>query len=256
MSIAEFQVYSVEEADAAGGLCAVRCIGGVARTGQVYAAGDARLGLRDIERRGHRVTSLRAGQAARVRLTGAMTALLTRGQVLTAVPPGGHALADLEAWLATDPPLADEPHPLTLRSHGVSGMQDDALPDGMRLRWGRVALAAVDRTAAWAERHPLDHAIDRAGVRAYLIRQFGPGHGLGGDPDGLCREVLDLIDLTPAQAAAEGLAWRDLPRRRIRHLRRIKLLLNSMAAVRPHLDGAPDTARAVDAWAGVRAVLP
>ncbi|HEY8985255.1 MAG TPA: hypothetical protein VIU15_37480, partial [Streptomyces sp.] len=42
VAIAELQVYSVEEADVTGGVCVVRCLGGVARTGQVYAVGELR----------------------------------------------------------------------------------------------------------------------------------------------------------------------------------------------------------------------
>ncbi|MEF2527464.1 hypothetical protein [Streptomyces sp. CS62] len=186
MPIAALQVYSVEEADGSGGVCRVRCIGGAARTGQVYAAGDARLGLRWIERQGRRESSLGAGRAARVHLAGPAAALLAGGQVLTAVPPGGHALEELEAWLATDPPLGDEPHPMTLSSLAAAGMQDGALPGARRLRWGRVALAAVERRADWAGLHALDRAARQGGrtglpdpgVRARPGR--GPGRAVPG----------------------------------------------------------------------------
>lgn len=148
VSIAELQVYSVEEADATGGVCVVRCVGGVARAGQVYAAGELRLWLRRIERYGRSVGFFDAGHVAKVHLAGAVVALLSRGQVLTSVPPDGHSLQELEDWLATDPPLDDEPHPRTLRVLAVGRMQDDRLPDGIRLRWGRVAVAATHRCAA------------------------------------------------------------------------------------------------------------
>ncbi|MFF1491662.1 hypothetical protein [Streptomyces sp. NPDC058304] len=254
MAIAELQVYSVEEADVTGGVCVVRCLGGVARAGQVYAVGELRLGLRRIERYGRSVAFFDAGHVARVHLTGALVALLTRGQVLTAVPPGGHALEDIEAWLATDPPLQDEPHPLTLRTLAVGRMQGDWLPEETRLRWGRVALAATHRKAEWAGSHELDRAVEVAAVRGYLIQQFGPGRG--GDPGSLCRDALAVIDLTPAEAAAEARTWRDLPRPRIRHLRRIKLLLPWMALARPHLPDGDPLAEAVDAWSEVQPLLP
>ncbi|MEU3772965.1 hypothetical protein AB0F11_07085 [Streptomyces sp. NPDC032472] len=254
MSIAALQVYSVEETGAEGGVCLVRCIGGVARTGQVYAAGDARLGLRRIERYGRQVALCGAGHTARVHLAGIAAGLLGRGQVLNAVPPGGHALDGLEAWLATDPPLGDEPHPLTLQALAAGGMQDAGLPEEVRLRWGRVALAAADRKAAWAGSDPLDRAVELAGVRGYLIREFGAGRG--GDPVALCRELLGLIHLTPAEAALQAGAWRELPRARIRHLRRIKLLLDRMAAVAPRLPEGDPVVEAVRAWAGVRSRLP
>lgn len=147
MPITELQVYSVEEADVTGGVCVVRCLGGVARAGQVYAAGESRLWLRRMERYGREADSFGAGHTARVLLAGAVVALLSRGQVLTAVPLDGHSLEELEAWLATGPPLGDEPRPRGLRVLAGSRMQDERLPRGVRVRWGRVALAAVDRCA-------------------------------------------------------------------------------------------------------------
>lgn len=256
MPIAELQVYSVEEADVTGGVCIVRVIGGIARAGQVYVAGGLRLGLTRIELWGRPAEFADPPHAARVHLTGPMVALLTRGQVLTAVPPAGHALEDLEVWLATDPPLLEEPLPPALRSLAVGRMQDDALPDGTRLRWGRVALAATRRGAAATGADPLVRGAELAAVRGYLIDRFGPGPAAGGDPAALCRELLALIDLTPAEAAAAARTWRDLPRDRIRHLRRIKNLLPWMALVRPHLADGDPLARAVDAWTAVRPRLP
>ncbi|MFF7299492.1 hypothetical protein [Streptomyces sp. NPDC008265] len=254
MSIAELQVYSVEEADVTGGVCVVRCVGGTARAGQVYAVGESRLGLRRIERHGRPVGSFGAGHTARVHFTGAMVALLSRGQVLTAVPPAGHALADLEAWLATGPPLDDEPQPRTLRVLAGVRMRDDRLPDAVRLRWGRVALAATHRCARAEALSDLVRAPELACVQVYLIEQFGPGPG--GDPAELCGALLALIDLSPEQAAAQGGAWRDLPHHRIRHLRRIKGLIPWLAALRPHLAAGSPQATRVDAWTRVRNLLP
>ncbi|MGW6703742.1 hypothetical protein ACWGDE_02435 [Streptomyces sp. NPDC054956] len=249
MSIAELQVYAVEAADATGGVCVVRCVGGAARAGQVYAVGELRLGLRRIERYGRAVEFLDAGHTGRAHLTGAVVALLARGQVLTYVPPEGHALAEVEAWLATGPSLLEEPHPGPLRALATARMQDEALPDGVRLRWGRIALAAIDR-AGRPEEQPY--------VRSYLIQRFGPG--AQGDPDrdpaALCRDVLARFELTPAQAAAQARAWRDLPRPAILCLRRIKNLIPCMAPARPHLAATDPLARTVDAWSRIRAQLP
>ncbi|MFD7557368.1 hypothetical protein [Streptomyces sp. NPDC059533] len=258
MPFAELQVYSVEEADVTGGVCVVRCVGGVARAGQVYAVGELRLWLRGIERYGRPVGSFDAGHTATVRLTGAVVGLLSRGQVLTSVPPDGHALADLEAWLGTDPPLLDEPAPRALRVMAGSRMQDERLADGIRLRWGRVALAAVYRCARAEGTSDLVRAPEVAYVRGYLIRTFGPGPGpeRGGDPVELCRELLALIDLTPAEAAARGRVWRDLPAAEILHLRRVKFLIPWLVLVRPHLADGDPLAGAVDAWEAVRAELP
>ncbi|MGW6981342.1 hypothetical protein ACWGE1_18130 [Streptomyces sp. NPDC054932] len=254
MSIAELQVYSVEEADVTGGVCVVRCVGGVARAGQVYAVGESRIGLRGIERHGRAVGSFDAGHIATVHLAGAMVALLTRGQVLTSVPPDGHSLEDLEAWLATGPPLLDEPHPWTLRVLAGVRMRDERLPDGIRLRWGRIALAAALRCARAEGVPDLIRAPELASVQVYLIQQFGPVRG--GDPAALCRDLLALMDLTPQQAAAQGRVWRDLPYHRIRHLRRIKGLIPWLLLVRPHLADGDPLAEAADAWAAVRRLLP
>lgn len=254
MPIAELQVYSVEEADVTGGVCLVRCVGGVARAGQVYAVGQLRIGLRRIERYGRTTAFLGAGHVAKVHLTGVVVALLSRGQVLTSVPPGGHALADLEAWLATGPPLDDEPAPRALYALAAGSMRDDRLPDAIRLRWGRVAVAAVHRCARAEGAGSPALAAEPAAVRAYLIREFGPGRG--GDPAAVCRELLALIDLTPQQAAAQADAWRDLPRAGIVRLRGIKVLLARLALLRPYLADDDPLAEVADAWEAVRPRLP
>lgn len=249
MSFAELQVYAVQSADATGGVCVVRCVGGVARAGQVYAAGELRLGLRRIERYGRVVGSCDAGHMATVHLTGPVALLLARGQVLTYVPPGGHALVEVEAWLATGPPLLEEPHPGPLRALATARMRDESLPEGMRLRWGRVALAAIDR-AGRPEEQPY--------VRSYLLQRFGPAED--GDPDrdpaALCREVLARIGMTPEEAAARAAGWRDLPRPAIQRLRRVKNLIPCMAPARPHLAATDPLAVAADAWAALRPRLP
>ncbi|MBW5487040.1 hypothetical protein, partial [Streptomyces bambusae] len=268
MSIAELQVCSVEEADVTGGVCVVRCVGGVARAGQVYAAGESRLGLRRIERNGRPVGSFAAGHMATVRLSGAAVALLSRGQVLTSVPPGGHGLQDLEDWLATDPPLVDEPGPVALRSLAVGRMQDELLPDEERLRWGRVALAACRRKAQWAGEDPppdvvrgdpLAAAAEEAAVRGYLIQQFGPDPAdPPRDPARLCRELLALLARTAAtpQAAAQAARdWRELPKARILQLRRVKNVLPWLALARAHLAPYDPLGPAADAWTRLRPYL-
>ncbi|MCX4779742.1 hypothetical protein [Streptomyces sp. NBC_01264] len=249
MSFAELQVCAVEAADVSGGVCVVRCIGGVARAGQVYAAGELRTRLRGIERYGRTVGSFDAGHVAKVHLTGPVVALLARGQVLTYVPPDGHALAELEDWLATGPPLLEEPHSETLRCLATRSMQNDELSDGVRLRWARVALAALDR---------LGRPEERPYVHAYVIGHLGPGEpgDSDRDPAALCRDVLAHFELTPDQAAAQARGWRDLPRPDILRLRRIKNLIRCTEPARPYLAEGDPLAAAVDAWTAVRPGLP
>ncbi|MCB5183074.1 hypothetical protein [Streptomyces antimicrobicus] len=260
MPIAELQVYSVERADGAGGVCVVRCVGGVARTGQVYAAGESRVGLRRIERHGRTVGFFDAGHVAKVHLTGAVVALLSRGQVLTSVPPGGHGLQELEDWLAGDPPLVEEPTPVALRVLATQRMQDDRLPAPLRLRWGRVARAACRRKAAWADEEPLLAAAEDAAVRGYLIHHLGPDRAdPARDPAGLCRELLDLLTRlghTPRGTTRRAAAWRELPLDGIRELRRVKTVLVRLESVRPYLVDGDPLGGAVDAWTAVRPRLP
>ncbi|MEV8534019.1 hypothetical protein [Streptomyces sp. NPDC051211] len=255
MTIAELQVYSVEEADVSGGVCIVRCVGGVARTGQVYAAAGARAVLRRIEWYGRDVKALDAAHSAKVHLSGAIVPLLGRFQVISSIPVGALSLADAEFWLADGAPPAEEQDLHTLRALGSGRMQDERLPEAERIRWARIQLAAIERMGL----APLVAAIDSAQVRAYLIRYLGPGTGTGDglrDPVGLCRFVLDRIGIGPDEALRDGRVWRDLEPERILRLRRLKLLTASLDAARPHLADGDRLGAAVDAWLRVRKELP
>ncbi|UQX01942.1 hypothetical protein [Streptomyces sp. RerS4] len=254
MPITELQVHSVEEADVRGGVCVVRCLGGVAHAGQVYAAGESRLALRQVEAYGRPVEFIGGGHTARVHLSGPMAALLTPGQVLTSVPAAAHTLGELEAWLAAGPPLRDEPRPQALRVLAVARMQDDRLPREVRVRWARVALAATRRRAAAEGASALETGPDLAFVRCYLIRELGAG--AAGEPAALCAELLALLDLTPAEAAERGRIWRELPPARILHLRRLKGVARWLVPLRPLLAVDDPLTEAVDAWLAVRALLP
>ncbi|MEV7724615.1 hypothetical protein AB0P15_07775 [Streptomyces sp. NPDC087917] len=247
-------MYSVEEADADGGVCVVRCHSGVAYPGQVYSASDSRLTLRQLEFSRRSVDFIDGGATARAHFTGPVVALLTRGQVLTAVPTQGHRLAELEAWLATGPPLRDEPRPQALRALARARMLDQEPAHEVRVRWARVAFAATYRRAEAEGTGELERAPDLAWVRCYLIGELGQAHTE--DPAALCAELLALIDLTPAEAAAQGAVWRELPLPRILHLRRVKNLVRRLEDVRRHLAPDDPLVGAVDAWAAVRRLLP
>ncbi|QES49225.1 hypothetical protein DEJ50_16855 [Streptomyces venezuelae] len=257
MGIAELQVSSVEEADGAGGVCIVRCIGGIARTGQLYAAAGSRLVLRRIEWYGRESAFLDAAHSAKVHLSGAIVPLLGQFQVISSIPVAALSLTDAEFWLADGTPPAKAQDLHTLRALGNTRMQDDRLPQGERIRWARVQLAAIERMGL----APLVAAIDAAQVRACLIRYLGPEPDRGGgdglrDPAGLCCFVLDRTGIGPDRALRDGRVWRDLEPERILHLRRLKLLTASLEAARPHLADDHPLAATVDAWRRVRRQLP
>ncbi|MER5929834.1 hypothetical protein [Streptomyces sp. NPDC002054] len=255
MGIAKLLVSSVEEADGAGGVCIVRCVGGIARTGQVYAAAGSRVVLRRIEWYGRERAFLDGGHSAKVHLGGAVVPLLGPFQVISSIPVGALSLADAEFWLADGTPPAEGQDLYTLRALGNASMQDDRLPQADRIRWARVQLAAIERMGL----APLVAAIDSAQVRAYLIRYLGPEPGTGDglrDPAGLCCFVLDRAGIGPDEALRDGRVWRDLEPERILRLRHLKLLTASLDAVRPHLAAGDPLAATADAWLRARRELP
>ncbi|MEJ8635627.1 hypothetical protein [Streptomyces sp. MS2.AVA.5] len=85
------QVYEVVEATDAGGLCIVRCVGGVARVGQTFTVEDhpsspgsnVRLRLDRINRYGRDMDFFDATHAARVHLSGGALTRLVRASILT-----------------------------------------------------------------------------------------------------------------------------------------------------------------------------
>ncbi|MFG2293308.1 hypothetical protein [Streptomyces sp. NPDC048603] len=255
MPITEVQVYSVEEADGAGGVCVVRCVGGVARVGQLYAAGESRIVLRRAERWGRAVPQVDAGHSAKVWLRGPVVALLGKGQVIRSVPVHGLGIEDAEFWLGGGVGPADQGDLHSVRVLSVNRLQDGGLQAEERVRWGRVALLAIEGIGG----HPFAAAHSAAMVRAYLIRHLGPDLAEPDrlrDPAGLCRFVLERVGTDPEEAVRAGRVWRDLDRERIVHLRRVKGLLGALEAARPHLVEGDPLGAAVDAWLRVRVELP
>ncbi|MEV8227709.1 hypothetical protein AB0P41_16925 [Streptomyces sp. NPDC079167] len=101
------QIYEVEYGDDHGGVCVVRCLGGVVRTGQVFLAPTATtepapavtLTTTRIECYGREVPFLDPPHTARVTLSGGPVAGLARGTVLSAAlwpvgPPVSSALVN------------------------------------------------------------------------------------------------------------------------------------------------------------------
>ncbi|MFD3437528.1 hypothetical protein ACFWU3_08485 [Streptomyces sp. NPDC058685] len=88
------QIYEVVEETGSGGVCIVRCVGGVARVGQIFMleaspnrpSGTVRLRLDRIERYGQDVDAFDVMHTAKVHLTGGTMSGLVRGSILAAGP--------------------------------------------------------------------------------------------------------------------------------------------------------------------------
>ncbi|WP_330452697.1 MULTISPECIES: hypothetical protein [unclassified Streptomyces] len=96
----QLQIYAVEERSPGTATCVVRCVGGVARTGQHFtlhsptaaATAPALLTLDHINCYGKAMEFLDPPHSATVRLSGDGTDSLTKGVILISSPPhGSHA---------------------------------------------------------------------------------------------------------------------------------------------------------------------
>ncbi|WP_251067317.1 hypothetical protein [Streptomyces sp. ISL-36] len=86
------QIYSIEFEDSDGGVCIVRCIGGIARVGQIFVAEEEtleqsvpQLTLNQIERYNRQVEFFDPPHNARVHLSGGPLAGLREGSVLVSL---------------------------------------------------------------------------------------------------------------------------------------------------------------------------
>ncbi|MFE0771737.1 hypothetical protein [Streptomyces sp. NPDC058861] len=88
----KLQIYSVEQDSADGSICVVRCIGGVARVGQIFVAQgeesdrpSQRYTLERIDRYNRRVEFFDPPHNARVHLSGRPLAGLSEGSILVSL---------------------------------------------------------------------------------------------------------------------------------------------------------------------------
>jgi hypothetical protein len=124
----------------------------------------------------------------------------------------------------------------TLRTVCVSGMQQEGLPEGERIRWARSALAVIDLQHK-ASDDPRREAANAAAARAYVIRYLGQaGQDDIGNPTELARYVLAHIHEAREDVASIAPDWRSLPKDQIRELRRIKNLLAPLKGIEEMLD--------------------
>jgi hypothetical protein len=145
---------------------------------------------------------------------------------------------------------------LGIRTAPRSRVHDSSLAPTVRRAWGEVFLSLVGCAERCAAYGPWDAAIDRANVRAFVIRELGPNGDDHWHPPAALRSILAALALDPERADALAQQWRELPRARILLLRRHKQLVGPpMATV---LDHVPEGiyAELARRWLAVRPRLP
>ncbi|MFI9119357.1 hypothetical protein ACIGW0_08175 [Streptomyces bikiniensis] len=165
-------------------------------------------------------------------------------------------LEDLERLAAAPGAEARPPEQWNqLRVLAVGRMQHGGLPAGTRIRWGRLALAALP--GKYPEGPSQQLVIESARVRAYLIREFGPDPtDPARDLPALRADVLRHLGLPRETAARLAAEWRTLPREQMLRLRRIKNTLSALHPVLPLLEDEESVTDDLRAWLELAPRLP
>ncbi|NYI07234.1 hypothetical protein [Allostreptomyces psammosilenae] len=143
-----------------------------------------------------------------------------------------------------------------VRSLAVGRYQTTDTLAGVRVLWGRVAIAAIHGKRDSLNLEPLVWGAEEANVRSYLIRYLGPDSSDSMlDPDALCGEMLGMIDALPAEVERSVDEWKTRDRGAILRMRRIKNLLTPLMAVREHV-GDRGLRERLDEWASLVPRLP
>lgn len=156
-------------------------------------------------------------------------------------------------------PSSDTPRSLEqweqLRDLAVGRMQRPGESVESRLRWARVALAAVEAKSLSGDHRRA--VAEGVAIRAYLIKEFGEDHA---DPirnlDALCSDVLNELELPLETAETLAGEWRTLPREMILRLRMIKNVLTPLLLLQELLGGDAPTTRSIRAWLELVPKLP
>ncbi|KOX23752.1 MULTISPECIES: hypothetical protein [unclassified Streptomyces] len=142
-----------------------------------------------------------------------------------------------------------------LRVLAVGGMQRHDLPAGTRIRWGRLALAALP--GKYREEPSLHSVVEAARVRAYLIREFGPDDtDPARDLAALRADVVRNLSMSLETAARLAGEWQALPREQVLRLRRVKNLLSTLRPVLPLLEDGDSSVEELRAWLELAPRLP
>jgi hypothetical protein len=156
---------------------------------------------------------------------------------------------------AGSPVDADVNEWLHLRVGWQARVYDADLPAQERREWAAACVECVALMCRDAGYEPWSAAVDRAVMRAYVIRYVGEVVGSElWDAAALAREVSAELELSPAEAARLAADWRSLPRPRIAQLRRHKTLVGALRPIADWLPTGQDPV--VDEWLAVWAKLP
>lgn len=144
-----------------------------------------------------------------------------------------------------------------VRELGVGGMQSDAYPQEIRIRWGHLALTAIVGKYASTPADPKKAVAESALLRAYMIRQFGESEEDEARRIGdLCAHVETHLDLTRTDALRLAAEYRRTPGPQMLHLRRIKNMLTPLAVIQDLLRAEDPTQRDIMEWLPVIPELP
>lgn len=133
---------------------------------------------------------------------------------------------------------------------------DGSLTPQVRRAWGQVYLSLVGCAERYAAYEPWKAAIDRACMRAFVIRELGPTGDEPWHPGAALREILAMLTLEPERADELALNWRELPVSEILLLRRHRNLVDfPLATVVDHVPDGVD-ARLARRWLAVLPRLP
>ncbi|GGT69072.1 hypothetical protein GCM10010272_10090 [Streptomyces lateritius] len=142
-----------------------------------------------------------------------------------------------------------------VRELAVGRMQRSELPDEDRLRWGRLALAAI--SGKYADGLTQQAMAEAAHVRVYMIREFGTGDADAvRDLSALCSDILRHLGVSYEVAVRLSEEWRAAPREQMLHLRRIKNMLAALLPVRALLDSDDPVIRETLVWLDLVPRLP
>ncbi|MFC8171065.1 hypothetical protein [Streptomyces sp. NPDC057325] len=142
-----------------------------------------------------------------------------------------------------------------LRVLAVGGMQRHELPDGTRIRWGRLALTALP--GKYPEGPSQGTVIESVRVRAYLIREFGADDAdPARDLTALLADAVRNLGMSRETATRLASEWWGLPRERMLRLRLVKNTLSALRPVLPLLEDGDFSRDDLRAWLELVPRLP